>query len=365
VLAEFREALRKELDYTVEAAHLKRFASFFDEDPTVRIPKVYESWTTERVLTMERLPGVKVSALDEGGLPEGLDGQEIARRGADAILTQIFIHGFFHADPHPGNVLVLPGNVVGFIDLGQVGRLDREMRILVADLFGGLVSKDVETATESFLELTESTQTPDRGAIEAEIAEFVDWYVDRPVGELEIGKMVWRLLEIAGRHRRSVSPELYLVLKALATLEVFARRLDPQFDLAERAGPVLKRLMRERFSPRRWALETWQTSVELTRLAQEIPRELRQILAQIRRGRLHVEFEHTGLAPLLHTHEVVVNRLVFAIVLAALLIASSLVALGDIPPKWHGIPVLGVFGYALSAVTGLALLWSILRRGRL
>ena len=364
ILAEFREALRKELDYTVEGAHLKRFGSMSAGDAGVRIPRVYEAWTTPRVLTMERLSGWKVSSLDDG-LPAGFDGQEIARRGADAILTQVFVHGFFHADPHPGNVLVLPGNVVGFIDLGQVGRLDRRSRLLVADLLGALVGQDVESATEAFLGLTYGEDPADLGALEAEIAEFIDWYVDRRLGDLQIGKMLWRLLEIAGRQRRRVSPDLFLVLKALGTLEVFARRLDPRFDLAERARPVLRRVIHESLSPRRWATAVRDSGTELIRLLQEIPRELREILAQVRRGRLHVEIEHRGLAPLLHAQEVVANRLVFAIVLAALLIASSLVVLGDIPPKWHGVPVIGVFGYALSAVTGLVLLWSILRRGRL
>lgn len=364
VLAEFREALRKELDYTVEAAHLKRFSALFQDDPGVRIPEVYPQWTTQRVLTMERLPGRKVSAVSAAG-DDGFDGQLVARRGVDAILQQIFVHGFFHADPHPGNVLILPDNVVGFIDLGQVGRLDRDTRFAVADLLGALVGKDVEAATESLLELTEGDVPPDRGALEAEMAEFMDWWVDRRLGDVQIGKMVWRLLEIAGRHRRRVSPDLYLVLKALGTLEVFARRLDPGFDLAERARPVLRKVVQERLSPRRLAEEAWRSSLELTRLFKEIPRELRQILEQARRGRLHVQIEHQRLAPLLHTLEVVVNRLVFSIVLAALLIASSLVALGNIPPKWHGIPVIGVFGYALSGITALGLLWLILRRGRI
>jgi ubiquinone biosynthesis protein len=289
----------------------------------------------------------------------------VARRGADAILAQIFVHGFFHADPHPGNVLVLPGNVVGFIDLGQVGRLDRRTRLLVADLFAALVDKQVERATEAFIDLTEAEEPCRQGVLEADIAEFMDWHVDRPLGELQLGKMVWRLLDIAARHRRTISPSLFLVLKALGTLETFARMLDPRFDLAERARPAIRRLLRERLSPARWAAEGWSGGVELARLAGVLPRELREILALVRRGRLHVEFEHRGLGPLLHTHELTANRLVFAIVLGALLIASSLVVLGDVPPRWKGVPVIGVFGYALSAVTGLGLLWSILRRGRL
>jgi ubiquinone biosynthesis protein len=201
--------------------------------------------------------------------------------------------------------------------------------------------------------------------METEMAEFIDWHIDRPVGELRIGRMVWQLLEIAGRQGRAVSPELFLVLKALGTLEGLSRSLDPSFDLTSRARPLLQRLMLERFSPRAIGASAWGTSVELAHLVRQLPRELREVLRQLRAGRLHVEFEHRGLEPALHTHELATNRLVFAIVLAALVVGSSLLVVSDIPPKWNGVPVIGLVGYLLSGVIGLGLLWSILRRGRL
>jgi ubiquinone biosynthesis protein len=313
---------------------------------------------------MERLSGRKISTLGRNDAPE-FDRETVARRGADAVLAQIFIHGFFHADPHPGNVLVLPGDVVGFIDFGQVGRITPRTRYLVADLLGALIDQDEEAATDHLLELTSSDRPVDRAAMESEMAEFIDWHIDRPVGELRIGRMVWQLLEIAGRHRRSVSPELFLVLKALGTLEGLSRALDPSFDLTSRARPMLRRMLLERYSPRAIGASTWSTGVELAYLLRQLPRELREVLRQLRSGRLHVEFEHRGLDPVLHTHELATNRLVFAIVLAALLVGSSLLVVSDIPPKWHGVPFIGLFGYVLSGVIGLGLLWSILRRGRM
>jgi ubiquinone biosynthesis protein len=364
ILEEFRQAMAKELDYRVEAAHIKRFGRMFDGDEGVKIPAVMPELTTARVLTMERLSGRKISKL-AGGQCSDFDRETVARRGADAILSQIFIHGFFHADPHPGNVLVLPGDVVGFVDFGQVGRITPRTRYLVADLLGALIDQDEEAATDHLADLTTSSRPLDRAAMETEMAEFIDWHIDRPVGELRIGRMVWQLLEIAGRQGRAVSPELFLVLKALGTLEGLSRALDPSFDLTSRARPLLQRLMLERFSPRAISASAWGTSVELAHLVRQLPRELREVLRQLRAGQLHVEFEHRGLEPALHTHELSTNRLVFAIVLAALVVGSSLLVVSDIPPKWNEVPVIGLVGYLLSGVIGLGLLWSILRRGRL
>ncbi len=364
IVDEFKRALEKELDYTIEAAHLRRFARMFEDSETVRVPRVYREWTTRRVLVMERLSGSKVS--DRSRLvAEGFDPQQLARNGTEAVLSQIFLHGFFHSDPHPGNVLALTGNVVGFIDLGQVGRLDRRTRYLTAQLLQAMVERDEESVTDTFLELTVSEEPPDRHLIEADVAEVLDWYMDRPLGELQIGRMVVRLMEIAAGHELRISPGLFLVFKALGTLESLAQTLDPEFDISASARPVLERLARERLSPRRLAAETWVSTLDMARLLRDIPGELRQIMDKLRRGRLRVEFEHQGLEPALHTHELATNRLTFGIVLAAILIASSLLALGDIPPKWRGLPILGILGYLLSGVLGLGLLWSIIRHGRL
>ena len=364
IVGEFRKAVEKELDYTTEAAHLRRFALMFENDETVAIPAVFPRYTTTRVLTMERLAGVKVSKL-AGGEDGVHDRERIARRGADAMLRQIFDFGFFHADPHPGNILVLEGDVVGFIDLGQIGRLDRATRRLVARLFGCLVSNDVEGATTALLEVTESETEVERHALEGDVAELIDWHLHRPVGEMQLALMVWRLLAIATRHRRAVPSDIFLVLKALATVDALVRELDPGFDLPSHSRALLRRLTFEQQAPQNVAADVWESTQQLTRLLREVPRELREMLRQIGQGRVRLDLEHRNLESLQHTLEMVANRLSFAIVLAALLVASSLVALGDIPPKWHGMPVIGIAGYLLSAVIGLRLLWSILKRGGL
>ncbi len=364
IVEEFARALEKELDYTIEGAHLVRFARMFESDETVRIPRVHLRWTTRGVLTMERLPGTRLASREKL-VQQGHDPQVLAANGVSALLRQIFIHGFFHSDPHPGNLLALPGDAVGFLDLGQIGRLDRRTRYLAAQMLRAMVERDEEGVTEAFVDLTRSETMPDRHRLETDIAELLDWHMDRPLGDFQIGRMVWRLMDIAARHHRELPVDLFLVFKSISTLESLARTLDPDFDLATPARPILERLARERLSPGRLASETWTSGTDVARLVRDLPGELRQILDKLRTGHLRVEFEHKGLDPALRTHELTTNRLVFAVVLGSLLVASSLVALGEVPPLWHGMPVIGLVGYLLSGVLGLALLWSIVRRGRL
>lgn len=364
IVSEFARVIDKELNYTFEAAHLRRFARMFQDRPHVRVPEVFRELSTPHVLTMERFDGVRASQVDALKL-RGYDLEKVAEAGATAILEQIFLHGIFHADPHPGNILVLEDGVIGFIDLGQIGRLDRTLRHRVARLLTALANLDEEAAADALLALTTSDQAPDRRALEADLSELIDWHLDRSIGDIRLGRMLYQTVEIAGGQRRRIPPELFLVLKALATVEGLASSLAPDFTLSNCAQPVLKRLVWQRLSPRSLWKEARASGVEWLDLLRQVPGGAVEVLQLLRRGKLHVEFEHKGLDPLLHKLEQVSNRLVFAVVLAALLIASSLVALGQFAPFWHGMPLIGLVGYLLAGILGLALLISILRRGRL
>ena len=364
VVAELSRVLEKELNYTFEAAHLRRFSRMFEDDSNVHIPRVYRELSTPRVLTMERFEGIKASQVD-ALRGRGADLEKVAERGAIAILQQIFVHGIYHADPHPGNVLVLEGDRIGFIDLGQVGRIDRSLRFRVADLLIGLAELDEETTADALLELTTSDEPIDRTALEADVSELIDWHLDRSVGDIRLARMLYQMVELLNRQRRRVPPELFLVLKAIGTVESLANALAPSFALTRCAEPVLKELARRRLKPSFWWDEGLNLTTEWADLVRQVPAGAIDLLQLARKGKLHVGFEHQGLEPLLAKLEQVMNRMVFAVVLAALLVASSLVSLGNFAPMWHGMPIIGLGGYILSGILGLALLISILRRGRL
>ncbi len=364
IVEEFAQTLEKELDYTIEASHMERFAMQFLNDSNVYVPKVYREASTGRILTMEYIDGIKaseISLLEEADL----DRREIARRGLDLIMKQIFVHGFFHADPHPGNVFILPDNVICYLDFGMMGRIGRESRENFANLVMNIVRRDERKITEALLRLTVSEEEPDRHTLERSVSEFIDLHFNRPLKELDLGKLLHQLLDMVAKHRLSVPPDLFLMIKALSTVEGLGRLLNPDFDVTEQAAPFVRRIQMDRLHPKRIAGDFFDSGTELLHLIKEIPGEVRKILRQARQGKIKIEFEHRGLESMLSTHDRISNRLAFAIVLAALIIGSSLIVLSDIPPKWHEIPIIGLAGFVVAGFMGFWLLVSILRRGRM
>ena len=364
IVEEFARTIEDELDYTLEAAHMERFATQFRDDNTIYVPKVYGEATTKRLLTMEYIHGIKASEVEliEKG---GLDRKEIARRGFDLIMKQIFIHGFFHADPHPGNVFVLQGNVICFLDFGMMGRISQQTRENFVDLIMSIIRRDEIKAARFLAILTIADQEVDLRELERDMAGFIDHHFFRPLKEMELGKLLHQLLDLTAKHHLRIPPDLFLMLKSLATAEGLGRVLDPEFDVTGQMSPFIWRVHMNRLSPRRIAGDMVDSGTEFLRLVKEIPGEVRDILRQARQGKVRIEFEHRGLEPLLSTHDRVSNRIAFAIVLASLIIGSSLVVLSGIPPKWHEIPVIGLAGFLIAGIMGFWLLASMLRRGRM
>lgn len=364
IVEEFARTLEKELDYTLEAAHMERFARQFEDEPAVYVPQVYREATTSRVLTMEHISGIKASDIDRLE-KEGLDRSEIARQGLILIMKQIFVHGFFHADPHPGNIFVLPDNVICYIDFGMMGRLDLETRERFADLIMSIVHRDEREATKVLLRLTLSEEEPNYPALQKDTAEFMDKHCYRPLKDVELGALLHQLLEMATRHRLGVPPDLFLMIKALSTVEGLGRILDPDLDVIEQATPFIKHIQLNRIHPRRIAKDMASSGTDLFHLLKDIPGEVRTILKLARQGKVKIEFEHRGLEPMIAANDRISNRLSFAVVLASLVIGSGLIVLSGIPPKWHEIPVIGLTGFLVAGAMGFWLLISIMRSGRM
>jgi ubiquinone biosynthesis protein len=364
IIEEFAHTLEREIDYRIESLHIESFARQFLEDETVYVPKVFRELTTERILTMEYVNGVKASEVDVLR-KEGYDLEEVARRGADLIMKQVFIHGFFHADPHPGNVFILPNNVICYLDFGMMGRISRQEREDFADLVMQLAHRDERRLMYALLKLTDYETEPDRSKLERNLAEFIEQYSHLPIKDLKVRRLLQQLLEILTRHGLRLKPELFLTMKALSTAEGLGRLLDVDFDLIRHAEPFVREVQLNRFNPKRIASDMFDSGAEFLVLLREIPGELRSILRQAREGKMKLEFEHCGLDPILFTHDRTSNRIAFAIVLAALIVGSSLIALSDIPPKWHEIPIIGLAGFVIAGLMGFWLLISIMRGGRM
>jgi ubiquinone biosynthesis protein len=364
IVEEFARRLERELDYGREAASIERFAEQFRDDDTIYVPTVFRELSTERVLTMEYVQGIKASEI-EALREAGRDLEEVARRGADLVLKQILVHGYFHGDPHPGNVWILPENVVCYLDFGIMGRVGLQDRDDFAEFIMQVFQHDERKLVDAVLKLTDYEREPDRTDLGRDLVDLADQHLYRPLRELDFGELLQQLLEILTRYELSIQPRLFLMMRALATTESLGKALDPDFDIVTRAEPLVRRVRVERFAPRRLARDLVESGTQLAHLFREIPRELRAILRQAREGRLRIEFEHRGLDPLLSTLDRVTNRVAYAIVLASLIVGSSIVTVSDIPPTWHEMPVIGLVGYVIAGLLGFWLLVSILRRGKM
>jgi len=361
VAQEFARSLSQEIDFSQELANIQRFARQFAGKATIHVPKVYPELSTSRVLVMERVVGIK--AADVAALrAAGCDLPLIAKRGTRLIMEQIFVHGFFHADPHPGNIFILPGNIVCFVDFGQMGRLSRREREELTNLIVHVVAGREREMVSALLRVTNQLGEVNNEALGRDLIRLIDLYLYRPLAGLEAGRIIQEVIALISRHRLSLKPEFYLMLKAVSTVEGLGLMLDPKLELVRLAKPFMRRMSLGRFAPNRLAEDLSYTGVAYAHLLREAPEELRLILHQLRRGQMRIEFEHRGIrqiAPDLHR---VANRLAFAIVLAALIVGSSLIVLSDIPPRWHNIPLLGLLGFFIAGIMGLRLTFAMLQK---
>jgi len=364
VVHEFARSLSKEIDFSIELTNIQRFARQFEGNPDIHVPEVYPKLSCERILVLEYIDGIKAGDLD-ALRAAGRDLKLIARRGANLVMEQIFVHGFFHGDPHPGNILVMEENVICFIDFGQMGRLSLKDREQFTDLVLNLVRGNEARVTAGVLKLTIQHGDVDYDDLARDLGDLMDQYLYRPLGELAAGKILQDLMDLVTRHKLSLKPNLYLMLKALSTVEGVGLQLDPDLELITLAQPFMEKIKLARFRPSRLASDAEETGREYLSLMRELPADLRAILRQVRDGRMKLEFEHRGLDSLRRSLDRVSNRIAFAIVLAAQIIGSSLIVLAGIPPKWYGIPLIGLAGFLVAGIMGFWLLVSIIRHGRI
>jgi len=318
---EFAETLRAELDYVHEGRNAERFAENFADDPEVHIPRIFWKTSTSRVLTLERIRGIKVDdirALND----TGIDRRELAERAVRITLDMIFEHGFFHADPHPGNFFVEKDGVLGIIDFGMVGTVDERMQDQLAQLFVAITSQDSDRLVDAFLELGVSRRTVDRPRLRQDLGRLISRYYGQSLGEIPLGALLEEALAVVRRHRLQLPPNMVLLFKMAIMNEGMGARLDPGFHLAAVISPYAERLMLRQYSPSRLAQQLGRTSMEAVQLGAELPQQLRRLVGEIERGSLEFGMRPEGLEPVLRRLERLVNRLVLAIIVYAIYLAT-------------------------------------------
>jgi ubiquinone biosynthesis protein len=366
LVAEFETVIRRELDYTAEAENARRFAVNFAGTPVV-IPRVHLEYSTRRVLTLQNIEGTRFHDIQPLLLSPS-ERRRVASMGADAIFKMAFEDGFFHGDPHPGNLILTPKGDLALLDFGMVGYMSRGDIEALSRLFIAVIQRDAAAALRGLESLGVRYATEVRGDLERDLREFFNKYSGLSVGEVTLGQALSELISLARRYRLRVPPVFPLLTKALVTAEGLARAIDPTINVYEVAQPYARRLLTERLRPEAVLEATRELAFEYAGYVEDYPEQIRILLAELADGEIEVQLEHGGLDELLGKVDVLANRLVFALVTGALLLGSCM--LGALNKGGPGVPYLGVqlvsfLGFTLSVIMGCFLLFIIFRSGRL
>lgn len=356
---EFQRTLLRELDFLRERRRLEQFAGYFSESDHVRVPATFPDRCSERVLTIEWLDGLKVSDPElQQRPPEEL--QEIAQRGAQAFITMVFEHGVYHADPHPGNLIVLSGERIGLIDFGMVGRLSPSLREDLEEMVIAIVNQDAQLLTSLVVRVGMTPSDLDEAALSVDVADYLDHYGNLSVGDFDVGGALRELVSIIRRYQIVLPASLGMLIKLLIMLEGTGQLLAPEFSLIEVLAPMQRRMVLRRLSPRRQARKLRRFWFEAEQLAGSLPRRMSDILQQVQSGKFDVHLDHRGLEPS-------VNRLVLGMLTSALILGSSLMLSHGVMPIhfWplRGVSTPGLVGFTLSGMLGLRLLRAISKSG--
>jgi len=361
VVRQFRNSLMRELDLAAECRHAERIAASFADNPHMVVPTVHWEYTGKRMNVQGFVDGIRVSdtaALDAAGL----DRPEIASRGGQAVLKMMFEDGFFHADPHPGNVFCLPGNRIALIDYGMVGRLSEQRRGQVVTLLHAMVERDVRRVTDVLLDWSDEP-----GLDEEQLAQDVDAFVDRYHGlaleQLDLSAMLVDITTVLRENHLALPPDLALLIKVFITLEGMGRQLDPGFDMVGEARPFLERAVLGRYAPKAVLRKGWQVLSDSAVVAAELPRDLRRLMRAAREGRVSVRVDIDRLKHFGEQVDHSANRLTVGLVTSALIVGSSIALTVDAGPQLMGLPLFGLLGFLGAGVGGVWLLVSIWRSG--
>ncbi|MCH2117140.1 MAG: AarF/ABC1/UbiB kinase family protein [Pirellulales bacterium] len=355
--SEFRRTLLRELDFTRELRNLHQFAENFKESETVRFPTVYPEFSSQRVLTMEWLDGESVADAEKMRA-KGVDLAQFAERGAKMYLDMIFRDGFYHADPHPGNLLVMPDGVVGVLDCGMVGRLDGALREDFEGMLLAAVNGDADELTDYITRLGEVPASVSRDALRAEVGDFASEYLTQSMSDFDLSGALKGLIDIIRSYKIILPSSCSMLLKVLVMLEGTACDLDPKFSLAELFKPYYTQAMRRKISPERLWHRTQRAVRDWDRLIDVFPRDMADVLSRVRKGSFDVNLQHRRM-------DTIVNRLVMGVLSAALFVGSAELWSAEVKPVWWGVSVPGAVGCGVAVWLGFQLVQAIRKTGRL
>ena len=362
IVSQFRRSLGRELDLAKEARNIDQFARHFADDPLVKIPRVYWEFTNDHVNVQEEIVGMAGVAPDKLRA-SGLEPRLLAARGADTVLRMVLEHGYFHADPHPGNVLFLPENRIGMIDFGMVGMLTAPRRNQIVDLLHALTRKDEQGVLQVLLDWSgESVSDEDRLAYD--VAELLQSYDDLQLKDVKIGALLNDITALMRDNNLVLPADLTLLFKTLITLEGLGQQLDPEFHMIDHVTPFVEHIIQQRYTPRALMARGRKSVRETLDVLADLPRDLRHLLRDMRRGRVKVDLDLKRLDPFGHQLERASNRLTMGILTASLVVGSSIIMTVKGGPQLFGLPFFGLVGFLIAFFNSLWIVFSIWRSGK-
>ncbi len=367
-ITEFTDTLQRELDFENEASNAERFAEQFEGNKAIRVPKIYRDRSTAKVLTMDFIRGLPVN--DTARLEAaGISPTDLATSIAGLIYEQIFSFGFFHGDPHPGNMTVLADGELVLFDYGMMGKFTPQMRESIALLVSGLAERNHTQTTRSILDLSEEGLAKDQMLLQADVEKFAEQNLNRSLRDIQLGVVLNKLLDLLRENRLRMKPAFYLGIKALAQVEAVGRTLDPDLNFIQLGEPYATRVLVGKFGAGRVGGILKGVALEMLDFLRDFPGDFRQLYQTIRRGKLNIPLEHKidpkGFEPLRQTLDLIANRLANAILAASVLICSSIVLLAKVPPHLGTVSIPGMIGLLFGSYMCLRLVISIWKHGGL
>lgn len=362
IIGQFAKSLSRELDLAMEGRNTDRFARNFEGDPNIVFAQVHWKHTSESLLVMERIEGIPGNDLAQLRV-QGYDPKLLAERGANAVLKMVLMDGFFHADPHPGNIFYLPGNRLAIIDCGMVGRITVERRDQIADLLAALVAKNIDALRDILIDWA-GDAVVDETKLGADVDELIFNYENAPLKEVRFGVLLNDLTTVMRENHLSVPPDLTMLFKALITLEGLGRQLDPDFQIVHHLTPFVKKIIVGRYRPEALFKRGRRNISNVLDVLTSLPREVSRVLRDARRGQLKIDLDLKRLDHFGHQLDRSTNRLTMGMITSALIIGSSIVMTVQAGPMLFGLPAFGLLGFFLAFINGLMLMISIWRSGR-
>ncbi|MBN1296641.1 AarF/ABC1/UbiB kinase family protein [bacterium] len=363
LVREFEKTILREMDFSIEAMNMERFRQNLASEQNMAIPHVYWQYSSRSVIVMEKLRGIRMESAD-ALRAAGHDPEQLAVEGMRVFFRQVLEFGLFHADPHPGNVLALPDGRIGLIDFGMIGRLDPQTSEHLGSLIMNIIQRDYDRMLISLRKLGfefDELGSPD---LRRELMEIVEVYYGRPLRSIGIGDLLSKLIETIMHHRVKLPGGFLTLIRAMVISEGVGRQLFPGIDVIAISEPMIRKIVRAQNDPLKLAEEMMTALGDLRHTATVLPRYMEILFQRLLRGKLRIEFSHTNLDRFYREIERTGNRLSFSIVVAALILGSSIIMYSRLGPFIFGYPALGVIGYMLAALLGIGLLINIIRSGR-